>query len=317
MAFNLSSLAPITTTATTLSNLVLVSPQAVVGYQPQNFNNNSSFISNATAAQSFSSPALLFHYEGEQSVTLESDITDHYIEDNTAVQDQISIKPTVITTHGFIGELNDVAPIGNQIIQSLLSKLSLISSYTPALSITALNAYNQAFQAYQIALNAINAGVAAWASVNNLVGSGGFGENVVGNNGLTNAVTGANASTVYKLTQNRQQLAFQQFFAYQQSRTLFTVQTPWAIFQNMAILHLRAIQDAEFAQITDFEISFKQIRLASSLSLTNLTNNSVQGRLQQATQANTVVNTGPSSVGSLVSYTPSTNPVNSPTVVSA
>src|SRR6185312_8744514 len=100
---DLSSLASITTAATALSNLILVNPQKTIGYQPQNAPSN-----NGQTAQL--GPSLLFHYEGEQTASLESDITDHYIENNTAIQDQIALKPVIITTHGFIGELNDIPP---------------------------------------------------------------------------------------------------------------------------------------------------------------------------------------------------------------
>lgn len=50
-------------------------------------------------------------------------------------------------------------------------------------------------------------------------------------------------------------------------RTLFTIQTPWAIFEDMAILNLRAIQDESTRMITDFEVSFKQINIASTALL--------------------------------------------------
>jgi hypothetical protein len=312
MATNLSSLTPITTTAASLSNLVLVSPQSIIGYQPQN-----AFITNANASQTYSNPSILFHYEGEQSITIESDITDHYIEDNTTVQDQISLKPTIITTHGFIGELNDISPVRNQLLQSLLSKLSIISSYTPALSTVALLAYNNAFQAYQIAANAVNAAVSSWASISNATGTSTYGENVIGNNGLTNAITGPNASTTTKLLQNRQQLAFQQFFAYQQLRTLFTVQTPWAIFQNMAIMNLHPVQEAETNVITDFQITFKQIRLASSLIESNASTLSFQQRLLASTQINNPENAGNSSAQQLVAFNPPASYAGTPVSVSA
>jgi len=54
------------------------------------------------------------------------------------------------------------------------------------------------------------------------------------------------------------------FYGYWQSRTLFTVQTPWAIFQDMAIQNLRAIQDDSTRMITDFEITFKMLRFAAA-----------------------------------------------------
>ncbi len=266
---NLSTLSPITTTATALSNLVLVSPQKTIGYQPQN-----GIAKNGKT--SLTKPALLFHYEGEQTVTLESDITDHFVEDNTAIQDQISLKPEIISTHGFIGELNDVAPAILAPVQLLANKLVTVGAYLPSLSITALLAYNEAFQIYQVASNAANSAIAAWSA---LTGTGG--ESVVGSNGIQ-----------VQASQTKQQFYFQQFYAYWRARTLFTVQTPWAVFQNMAIKSLRAIQDAETNVITDFEVSFKMIRLASTVTLTASEAAILQGRL--ANQSAGVTNQGTS-----------------------
>lgn len=237
---NLSALSSLTTSATALSNLILVSPQANLGYQPQNRS------SDPTAQQP---PSILFHYEGEQSVAIESDITDHYVEDNTAIQDQIALKPEMITTHGFIGELNNVTPAGLSLLKTAAEKLSVISAYTPGLSTTALLAYANAFQLYQVGSNAINAAVSAWSSI-----TGTNGENVIDSNGLVTS----------NQNQSKQQICFQQFYAYWRTRTLFTVQTPWAIFKNMAIKNLRAIQDAETRMITDFEVTFKMIRTAQT-----------------------------------------------------
>jgi hypothetical protein len=273
---NLSSLTPVTTTATALSNLILVSPQATIGYQPQN---------NPASPTNQQPPALLFHYEGEQVVSLESDITDHYIEDNTAIQDQIALRPITITTHGFIGELNDVAPPGLATVQAIADKLTTIGAYLPALSVTALLAYTEAFQLYQVGLNAANSAISTWNAV-----SGTNGESVINGQQLTK-----------QANQNKQQSMFQQFFGYWNNRTLFTVQTPWAVFQNMAIKSLRAIQDAETNVITDFEVSFKVIRMAQSVTSAPVT--SVQGRL--GTQSAGATDLGTSTPASSASVTDS------------
>lgn len=275
MAVNLSALAPVTTAATALSNLVLVSPQATVGYQPQN-PTDAGLLS--TAQQP---PAFLFNYEGEQTVTVESDITDHFVETNSAIQDQIALKPEIITTHGFIGELNNVVPFGLQTLKKAAEKLTAIGSYAPQLSVTAQLAYNEAFLLYQVGTNAVNAAVSAWSSVGNLDSNG---QSVIGSNGLETSFEIAN-------TQNKQQTAFQQLYGYWRSRTLFTVQTPWAVFQNMAIRSLRAIQDAETRVITDFEISFKMIRYASTIATAG-TPTSLSGRA--STQASGTTNLGAS-----------------------
>lgn len=254
MAVNLTSLGAATTTASALAGLALVSPQGTQGYRPQSPPNTLGFPS---FSLSFAGPSLLFHYEGENTAVIESDITDHYTETNSAVQDQIALKPEVITVHGFIGELNDVPPFFLAPLKTAADKLTVVSAYLPAISTTAQIAYNAAFQAYQAAASLVSTGTSAW---NLLSGSGG--ENVIGDAGLGGAF---NASTgQVSNNQNKQQTMFQQFYGYWSARTLFTVQTPWAVFSNMAILRMRAIQDDGTNVITDFEITFKKIRYVST-----------------------------------------------------
>lgn len=258
MALNLSALSNATNKATSLANLILVSPKQTVGYQAQNV---PSWKRDTAALPK----ALLFNYEGEQSARLSSDITDHYIEDNTAVQDQIAIKPIQITTQGFIGELNDVAPAALAPLKEAAEKLTAISAYTPSLSTTALLAYANAFQAYQVAKTVLNSASSAWASIN-----GSSGASVINGSGLTSEAS----------NQTQQQIYFQQFYAYWIKRQLFTIQTPWAIFQDMAIMDLQAVQNAETRMITDFTITFKQLRFASTLTVENsfYDNNNFEGR---------------------------------------
>lgn len=275
---NLSSLAPITTAASALSSLVLVTPQSTSGYQPLNPPNADGKLNTAALPPNF-----LFNYEGEQSLTLTSDITDHFVENNRAIQDQIALKPEVYVTRGFIGELNDIAPFALQPLKIAADKLTTISAYTPQLSTTALLAYNEAFLAYQIAANAVNSAVSAWSSIGNLAGFGSS-QSIIGDNGLT---TGN--------MQNKQQIAFQLFYGYWNQRILFNVQTPWAVFQNMAIMSLRAVQHEETNVITDFEVQFKRIRTAITLS-TGVTGIVAQ-QARAASQSSTLTNNGSSTPG--------------------
>lgn len=241
---NLSGIANATTAAGALFGLILVSPQKTTGYQPQNF---PSWTNDTSALP----PSILFNYEGEQTATFTSDITDHFIEDNTSVQDQIALKPIMVTTQGFVGELNTVAPVGLQTLKVVAEKLVSIGAYTPEISTTAQIAYNEAFFAYQLGASAVTTAVSAWGTLN-----GGSGESVINGSGI-------NAQS----NQTQQQKYFQQFYGYWAKRTLFTIQTPWAIFQDMAIMSLRAVQDAETDKISDFEVSFKQMRFASTALL--------------------------------------------------
>lgn len=255
MTVNLSALAPITTAATSLSNLILATPQERLGYQPQNPPTKDGVVAQ-------NPPTLVFNYEGEQTLTLESDITDHFIEDNTAIQDQVALRPEIITTQGYIGELNDVIPRALKPLKIAADKLTVLVAYTPALTETALIAYQQAFFAYQVASQTINAAIAAWSSI-----------------------TGSSGA------QTKQQAMFQQFYGYWQRRVLFTVQTPWGILQDCAIKSLKAVQDAETRMITDFQVSFKKLRFAKTTNFAAQTT-TLQGRA--AAQANGLVDLGSS-----------------------
>lgn len=52
----------------------------------------------------------LFDIRQEETIELNSDITDHYVEDNTAIQDQVALKPEMITLRGLVAELSTHSP---------------------------------------------------------------------------------------------------------------------------------------------------------------------------------------------------------------
>lgn len=265
----LASISNLTTTISAISGLLMVSPQKTVGYQPQDLQGN----------PSADDKPILFHYEGVNEALLDSDITDHYVEDNTAIQDQIGIRPDEIKTQGFISEVTDIPATPALAALALAAqKLTLISAYTPALSQSAILAYNEAAFIYSQVASASAAYVSARSTVN---GTGGT--TVIGSEGLT-------STSQFLPNQTQQQIVYQRFVEYRQNRVLFTIQTPWAIYQNMAIKTLRAIQEADSDTVTDFEVTFKQIRFAEDITAT--LNSSAQGRAQQ--QGSPLVNIGTS-----------------------
>jgi len=241
---NLATLSNITTTAKSLSGLILVTPNKPIGYlpQPTSFEENrirEQFISGESQDKILTLPeAYFFNYEGEQSANLVSETTDHYIEDNTAITDHVALKPEEVTTNGFVSELNDVVPDTLLPLNLVREKLVLVAEYTPELSRTTLNAYNRAKFAYDNAVTIANNSVQTWQSL-----------------------TGTSTEGV---PQNKQQVAWQKFYGYWQERRLFTIQTPWAIFDNMIIKSLKSIQSADNEVVSNFEITFKKIRYASA-----------------------------------------------------
>lgn len=224
-----SNIASITSGITSFSNLILVNPQENVGYYQQ-----SAPVPPGVDKQTINQQGFLFDYEGENTVQLESDITDHYVENNKSISDQVAIKPVMVSVQGFVAELNDIIPEIDKYVKLAQSKLSTLSPYTPDLSASALVLINEAILAYEVVANTVD-------SVQQTLATLGVGE-----------------------YQNKQQKAFAKFYQAQQARTLFTIQTPWNIFTNMAIKSLRAIQNSETRMITDFEIQFKQINFINT-----------------------------------------------------
>lgn len=53
----------------------------------------------------------LFDYDAEQFMELVAEVTDHFIEDNTTLQDNIALLPERITVRGSVAELTDSADI--------------------------------------------------------------------------------------------------------------------------------------------------------------------------------------------------------------
>lgn len=263
-------------TARALNNLILVWPQQKTGYQPES----------RVFGKSSTDERFLFDYEGDNTITLSSEITDHYVEDNYSIADHISLAPEIITTQGFVGELNNNTNEASPLIKDLANKLGDIAAFDPQLSLSARRAYGQAFQAYQAFSILKRSGIAAWSNI------------AAGRvQGPTEISPGLNTDQYVQATnnfstQNRQQIAFQKFYGYRKARTLFTVQTPWAIFKNCAIQEIVATQDATTRYVSSFQVTFKPILTSRTATVDSL--DVFQGRL--SSQAADVVNSGNNSL---------------------
>ena len=182
----------------------------------------------------------LFDAEGETTARLSAEITDHYTEDNRAVQDHIAIHPNRITLKGYVGEVIYALPTQDQsFLQTAVQKLTTISAFLPTISASATQAQ------------------AAIASPS------------------TSDLTLSDASNIYGLVKNllgavgdeaRQQTAYTYFKALMSQGVLMGVQTPWEFMTNMAIESITAIQGENSKFITDFSVTMKQIRIAKTIS---------------------------------------------------
>lgn len=198
-----------------------------------------------TPLNAFGLGGFVFDIEGETAMNLSTEITDHYLEDNTSVQDHIAVRPKKITLKSYVGELvyrqDDES---NTFVQKAVQKLTVLSSFLPILSrgarqITDMinTSRNQDVSLGNITLETINKTTDYWAFVKNLVSSS-----------------------------SKQQQAYQYFKALMEQKILVSVQTPFEFVNNMAIESITAVQGEGSRFVSDFSIVLKQIRTVSILT---------------------------------------------------
>lgn len=180
----------------------------------------------------------LFDVIEDEEVRLEAEATDHFIEDNSAIQDHVALRPIQFTLKGYVSELNTV---NSQALDSVFSKaasLGDIAGLAPEFSA----------QANQI-----------HAKINNVVGK------------IDNYINQAN--NIFDIfsqqgtSENNQQKAFAYFLNLWQSRQLCNVETPYKIYTNMVITMVSAIQRGDTNMQSMFAVTFKEIRTAQTLTL--------------------------------------------------
>ena len=220
MAIDLSVLSSATNSISQLSGAILAIPK-VKGFEAKDLKTNKF------------DESMVFSIESNNTITLNSDITDHVVEDNTVINDQIAVKPEIYMVKGFIGELQVLDSEALRLARVARDRLVLLQEFVPELTINAIRAYNIAEQTLRLA--------------DNLSKSFNDGLNSIGQDVQTN-----------------QQKFYTKIRNYWKKKTLFKIQTPWTTMDNMAIQILKVIQDDKTESISDFEITFKQITFAST-----------------------------------------------------
>ena len=176
----------------------------------------------------------------EDTSELESDITDHFIENNTPIQDHIALRPETITVTGRVAELVKSTPTISP-VQAIPETLPLIEELKPEFT-----ADQQTQQAVVATTKTEDA--AAVESSQSLFGY------------YRNQAKQQSAQT-------KQSYVYNYFYQLWKGRQLFSVETPWGIFENMAIQSASAKQGAESRSVTEFSITFKKIRTARSITV--------------------------------------------------
>jgi hypothetical protein len=181
----------------------------------------------------------------------QAEITDHFVEDNSTIQDHIAIKPSKFTLRGFVGELVDTRADPKSKIQELTEKLTIINSYLPVIT-------------------------GAAKQLNNTVKNG----NLTTADGVEDAVgTGVDLFQAYKTLNppdTKQAKAYNFFRALFDAKQLVAVDSPFGFIGDMAIENIVSIQ-ADNKYITDFAVTLKKFRTAST-ELVDFDEKKAQGR---------------------------------------
>lgn len=212
----------------------------------------------------------LFDIAATDNVTHAAQITDHYVENNSAVQDHIAFDPVKITITGKVGELVYTKEQGIAFLSATIDRLTPLGVLKPKQALQAqryIAAANQLYSATQSALKVYN--------------------------DLAGVFKGIPAK-------NKQQEAFNTFEGYFLGRTLLTVETPWKTYESMVIENWSADQDAESMYETTFTLTFKEVRYVG----TNTNTGKLVGRNaeQKAEPVNQGTTKGKSGAATLLDY---------------
>lgn len=195
------------------------------------------------APEKIENQVYLFDTRGEEEVSLESDITDNWVEDNKTMQDHIGLKPMTITLSGYVGELTNKLPdVFPEALSRVPDQLSGISAFMPKLTTQTQYILNRTQEVYGI-----------YEKANRTVKTG------------YNRIEALKDGVEVPKEVPNQQKVFAQFYDLWQQRGLYTVYTPFGVYNNMAIQALRARQEEDSSYISEFSVTFKQIRIAGQM----------------------------------------------------
>lgn len=166
---------------------------------------------------------------GEETLSADCDVTDHYVESNNAYQDQIALKPKVFTIQGEVGELvwYQRDPV-QQGLGQLAQRLEGVISFLPLRS----KSFNQMKSKVMRAAQWVDTASNVLSKINTLSSTQG----------------------------NAQTQAYENLVAIRDNRYPVSIQTPWGIGVSYVITNLKFTQPKETKDKTFISITFKEFR---------------------------------------------------------
>lgn len=188
-----------------------------------------------------------FHVPQSEQVKMESEITDHFMDNNSVLQDHIARKPVTITLNGLQGDYFYSVNRIEDALALITPTLSLVKQFLPKLRNITMQLHLKK--------------TSAKYTYNQKTGQ--LETKIEANKQNFNAVDMFKIfQEMYKL-KSAQTRAFFFFDAMWKSKALFSVETSWKRYDNMCIQNLIPIRDKN-ADITEFNITFKQISRAQT-----------------------------------------------------
>ena len=199
--------------------------------------------------------AYYFDIIEDHSISVQNQITDNYVENNTAIQDQISQSPITVTLRGLKGE--KVFTPSEKSYEELLQK---------AREKTSFSTFDKLYTLEQLLPEVSNLEQLAWnaydlvtANVNKYKGIYNVFVNNFNSNSPINSFNGTASATEYE---TKIQAAFRKLLVLRNNNSALIVETPFKTFQDMYIESLSFHQGNE-NYICDIEITLKQINFAT------------------------------------------------------
>jgi len=181
----------------------------------------------------------VFDVEGSTTINQKQNITKNYVEDNSVIQDNISVEPRRLRLKRYVGELiyDGAGDSLFERIQNGIKILTLIDGLLPTFTDTVKQLKSIIENGSEADLSDyLNVGTNLWSLVKDL-----------------------------DPTATRQQKAYLYLIALAERKILVSVQTPFEYLTNMGIEDVIAIQDERTKFITDFEIVLQKIRTAETI----------------------------------------------------
>jgi hypothetical protein len=185
----------------------------------------------------------LFDIPTGEALTLSADITDHYMENNSFVNEHRVIKPAIVRLSGLIAELKHEETIVDDIFGEITDKLTIVDAL--------LGDYTDG--TLQVIGNVLTTGRQATDRLNQLIQR------------KKNLVEAFLGDGQYKTLQQR---AFLDLEALHLSQTIVTCQTPWKYYDSMLIESIEFTQGDLTDEESEVTITLKEARFSEIKTVT-------------------------------------------------